>query len=106
VEQPERLEFNELFGGPEHFVLQVNGQSMIEDHIQDGDFVVIRKAETAQNGERVVAMIDEQVTLKRFYREKNHIRLEPANKTMNPIIVNSTEDAHILGVLVGVMRKC
>jgi repressor LexA len=86
--------------------LQVQGQSMIEDHIQDGDYVVIHKKESANDGERVVAMINDEVTLKRFYREKNHVRLEPSNKTMNPIIVNSTEDAHILGVLVGVLRKC
>jgi repressor LexA len=106
VEQNERLEFNDLFGGPENFVLQVHGQSMIDDHIQDGDYVVIQKKQAAENGDRVVAMIDDEVTLKRFYKEKNHIRLEPANKSMSPIIVNSTEDANILGVLVGVMRRC
>lgn len=106
VAQDERLEFKDLFSGPDNFVLQVHGQSMIEDHIEDGDFVVIRKKETASDGERVVAMINDEVTLKRLYREKNHIRLEPSNKTMDPIIVNSTEDARILGVLVGVLRKC
>jgi repressor LexA len=102
----ERLEFKELFSGPNNFVLRVQGQSMIEDHIEDGDFVVIQKRETAENGERVVAMINEEVTLKRIYREKNHIRLEPSNKNMDPIIVHSGEDARILGVLVGVLRKC
>ena len=106
VPQEERLEFRSLFGGRDNFVLQVRGQSMIEDHIEDGDFVVIHKKETAEDGERVVAMIDDEVTLKRFYREKNHIRLEPSNKNMDPIIVNSDEDARILGVLVGVLRKC
>jgi repressor LexA len=106
VPQADRLEFTDLFGGPDNFVLQVHGQSMIEDHIADGDFVVIHKKENASDGERVVAMVNDEVTLKRFYREKNHIRLEPSNKTMNPIIVNSSEDARILGVLVGVMRKC
>ena len=79
---------------------------MIESHIEDGDYVVIRKQETAANGERVVAMIDNEVTLKRFYKEKDHIRLEPANGAMAPIIVDQTKDARILGVLVGVMRKC
>ena len=79
---------------------------MIDDHIEDGDFVVINKRETATDGERVVAMINDEVTLKRFYREKNHVRLEPSNKTMDPIIVNSTDDARILGTLVGVLRKC
>jgi repressor LexA len=106
VAQDERLEFNELFGGPEHFALRVRGQSMIEDHIADGDFVVIRKQDTANNGERVVAMIDNEVTLKRYYRDKNQIRLEPANSTMEPILVDPTEQPQILGVLVGVLRKC
>jgi repressor LexA len=106
IEQDERLELGELFAGPENFVLEVRGQSMIEDHIQDGDYVVIRKTSEARDGERVVAMINDEVTLKRFYRGPDHIRLEPANKEMSPIIVNQTEDASILGVLVGVMRKC
>jgi repressor LexA len=105
VPQEERLEFGDLFGGPNRFALRVRGRSMIEDHIDDGDYVIIRKQETAQNGERVVAMINDEVTLKRFYQEKDHIRLEPANGTMEPIIVNKSE-ATILGVLVGVLRKC
>jgi repressor LexA len=106
VDQGERLEFDDLFGGPDHYVLKVRGQSMIEDHIEDGDFVVIRKQETAKEGERVVAMINDEVTLKRFHREKNRVRLDPANKTMAPIYVDSTQESKILGVLVGVMRKC
>jgi repressor LexA len=106
IEQNERLELGDLFAGPNNFVLEVRGQSMIEDHIQDGDYVVIKKASEARDGERVVAMINDEVTLKRFYREADHVRLEPANKEMSPIIVHSTEDASILGVLVGVMRKC
>ncbi len=105
VEQEERLEFADLFGGPNRYALKVQGKSMIEDHIDDGDYVVIRKQEVAQNGERVVAMINDEVTLKRFYHEKDHVRLEPANGTMDPIIVNKA-DAAILGVLVGVLRKC
>ena len=56
--------------------------------------------------QRVVAMVNDEVTLKRYYREKSQIRLEPANKSMGPILVNSKDDAQILGVLVGVMRKC
>jgi repressor LexA len=106
VEQNERLDFNELFGGPDHFALQVRGQSMIEDHIDDGDYVVIRKQEIASNGERVVAMIDNEVTLKRFHKDKDHVRLEPANGSMKPILVDPNSDARILGVLVGVLRKC
>jgi repressor LexA len=104
--QDERLEFNDLFGGANRYVLKVRGQSMIENHIEDGDYVVIKKQETAENGDRVVAMVENEVTLKRFYKEKDHIRLEPANGRMSPIIVDSSKDARILGVLVGVMRKC
>ena len=106
VEQiDEKLNINDLFEGQNHFVLEVRGQSMIEDHIEDGDYVVIQQQEVAANGERVVAMIDDEVTLKRFYKEPDHIRLEPANDTMDPIIVRSDADAKILGVLVGVVRK-
>ena len=106
VENSDRLEYGDLFGGTNHFALKVRGQSMIEDHIEDGDFVVIRKQETANNGDRVVAMIDDEVTLKRFYHDKTHIRLEPANAKMSPIIVGADKHATILGVLVGVLRKC
>ena len=106
VAQEDRLEFKDLFGHPENYALQVRGQSMIENHIDDGDYVIIRKQEIAENGERVVAMVDDEVTLKRFYREKNRIRLEPANGMMEPILLDSREDVRILGVLVGVMRKC
>jgi len=106
VEQHERLDFNELFGGTDHFALRVRGQSMIEDHIDDGDYVVIRKQENASNGERVVAMIDNEVTLKRFHMDKGKVRLDPANGSMKPIMVDPASDARILGVLVGVLRKC
>jgi len=106
IEQSERIAFDELFGGPNRFALQVRGNSMIENHIEDGDIVVIKKQETAENGARVVAMIDNEVTLKKFYKEKDHIRLEPANGTMAPIIVDASRDAKVIGVLVGVLRKC
>lgn len=106
ITQADRLEFKDLFGEPDTYALRVRGQSMIENHIDDGDYVVIRQQPTAENGERVVAMIDDEVTLKRYYREKDHIRLEPANGSMAPIMVDETEDVRILGKLVGVMRKC
>lgn len=106
AEQNERLEVDQIFSGPDRFALQVHGNSMIESHIQDGDYVVIQQQKTAANGARVVAMIDNEVTLKHFYKEKDHIRLEPANETMDPIIVDPSQDAKILGILVGVLRKC
>jgi repressor LexA len=105
LEQDERLEFNDLFGRPDYYALKVRGQSMIEDHIADGDYVVLHKRETARNGERVVAMIDGEVTLKRYYEDGDHIRLEPANGAMQPIVVQKGR-AQIFGVLVGVVRKC
>jgi repressor LexA len=106
VEQQDRLDFSDLFCGSDHYALKVRGQSMIEDHIDDGDYVVIRRQETAENGERVVVMIDNEVTLKRFHREKGQIRLDPANGRMKPIYLDPKADNRILGVLVGVLRKC
>lgn len=107
TEQSERLDVKDLFHGDGLFVLKVRGQSMIENQIADGDYVVIRKQEQADNGDRVVAMIDKAMTLKKFYRRKDHIKLEPANGTMEPIIVDPTrQDVSILGKLVGVIRRC
>jgi repressor LexA len=102
----ERFNFTEMFGGPDHFVLQVRGTSMIEDHIDDGDYVVIRQQESAENGERVVAMIDNEVTLKKFQRAGGRIVLHPCNGAMKPIQVHPESDTRVLGVLVGVLRKC
>ena len=106
VSQDDRLDLGELLGGKEHFALRVKGKSMIEDHIDDGDIVIVRKQATADSGDRVVALLDRDVTLKRFVRNKNQIRLEPANGTMEPIIVEEGGDISILGILVGVVRKC
>jgi repressor LexA len=80
---------------------------MIDGHIADGDYVVIRKSETCENGEKVIAMIDKAMTLKKYYKRKNEIQLVPMNNTMEPIVVDPTrEDIRILGVLTGVIRKC
>jgi repressor LexA len=103
--QNETVDFN-MFCGNDHFALKVQGESMIEDHIEDGDLVVIRRQETASNGQRVVAMVDGAVTLKRFSKKRDRIILEPANKTMDPIVVTPERDVKILGTLVGVLRKC
>jgi repressor LexA len=91
--------------GKDIFVLQVKGQSMIEDHIKDGDYVIVERRDQAENGETVVALLNnESATLKRFYREKDHVRLQPANETMEPIIVKEG-DFKIQGVVIGVLRK-
>jgi repressor LexA len=106
-EQDDRLEMRDLFGADDLFVVKVKGQSMIDGHIADGDFVVIRKQQTCENGEKVVAMVDRAMTLKKYYKKKDQIRLEPMNATMSPILVDPTrQDVQILGVLAGVIRKC
>jgi repressor LexA len=85
------------------YVLQVKGESMIEDGILDGDFVIIERQETARNGEIVVALLENGLaTLKRFYKEPTRIRLEPANSAMQPIYAT---DVQIQGRVVGVIRK-
>lgn len=102
----DRFNFGDIFGGDKHFVLKVRGSSMIEDHIQDGDFVVIREQQNAENGERVVAMVDKEVTLKKFQHHQGQVVLHPSNGQMQPIVVDPHADVQILGVLVGVLRKC
>lgn len=103
VEDVEEIDFSDLFADSDHFCLKVRGESMIEDHIAEGDFAIIRKQETANAGQIVAALVDgEDATLKRFYREDGRFRLEPANSSMSPIYSN---DVQILGVLVGVIRE-
>jgi repressor LexA len=105
VEQEERLDLSEMFTGRDHYALRVRGKSMIDDHIEDGDVVIIRRQESAENGERVVAMIDKDVTLKRYYKRRDNVVLEPSNSGMGPIVVEPGSDIKIIGVLVGVLRK-
>lgn len=83
------------------FMLNVSGESMIEAGILDGDLAMIEKVSTAENGEIVVALIDNEATLKRFFKEIDHIRLQPENSSMKPIIV---DDCQIIGKLVGLYR--
>lgn len=86
------------------YVLRVKGRSMIEDGIFDGDYVVVERNPSPKNGDIVVALLNnEYATLKRFYREKDHIRLQPANSTMQPIIVKG--DLNIQGVVKAVLRR-
>jgi repressor LexA len=88
--------------GRETFVLKVRGKSMIEDHIDDGDYVVIQQQDTARDGEIVVALLeDNTATLKRLYRERERVRLQPANGSMQPIYAR---DVRIQGKVIGVIR--
>ena len=96
---PERL-----IGRGENYVLKVRGDSMIEDGILDGDFVIIARRERADNGEMVVANVNGEVTLKRFYHEGERVRLQPANSMMSPIYASAREVA-VQGIVVGLMRR-
>ena len=92
----------DFVGNSESFMLVVRGESMIEAGILDGDYILVRKQNTANNGEIVVALIGDEATVKTFYKEKDHIRLQPENSTLDPIIVPNCE---ILGKVSGVFRK-
>ncbi len=88
-----------------NYVLRVRGDSMIEEHIEDGDLVIVEERQVAHNGEMVIALVDgEDVTLKKFYREGDQIRLQPANPTMSPLYLEE-DRVRVQGVLVGLMRK-
>lgn len=87
-----------------HYALTVSGESMIEDGILDGDVIVIKEQNTAQNGQTVVAVIDNEATVKRYYKKSKQIELHPANSTMKPIIVDHG-DFQIKGILVGLVRS-
>ena len=103
VEQHEELTFSEWTEPGDKFALRVTGDSMIEEHIADGDFVIIKRQEQARDGQIVAVRDDDgEATLKKFFRDRNRVRLEPANKTMKPIF---RDRVNVLGVLVGVVSK-
>lgn len=92
----------DIVGDAPSFMLSVRGESMIEAGINDGDYVVVKEQPVANNGDIVVAIVDDGATVKRFYKEADHIRLQPENSTMDPIIVS---DCSIAGKVVAVFRK-
>jgi len=105
IEDTEVLDLEEVFQGRagETFVLRVRGNSMIDEQICDGDYVIVEKRSQARNGETVVALLEDgDATLKKFYREKGRIRLQPANEKMKPIYVKT---CRIQGIVIGVLRK-
>lgn len=107
VEDRQFLDLEDIFAAPgrsgDVFVLQVRGDSMIDEQIAEGDYVVCRKADTARNGQTVVALLpdDNEATLKKFYRERGRIRLQPANEAYEPIWVDNVQ---VQGVVIGVIR--
>jgi len=92
----------DFLSGEDGFLLEVNGDSMIEDGIRDGDYVIVRRQPTADNGDTVVAQVDGEATVKRFYREHGRFRLQPANSQMKPIFL---EEVEIVGRVVGLIRR-
>ena len=101
-EQNDRVDFSEMLFKDDRFILRVSGDSMIDAHIADGDYVVIQKQNSAEPGQMVVAQTaDGEATLKYWHPEDDHVRLQPANSSMEPIF---SKDAHVIGVAVGVVR--
>ena len=92
----------DFVGNKESYVLKIKGESMIEAGILDGDYVIVNSQNDAKNGEIVVALIGDEATVKTFYKEKDHIRLQPENSLMDPILI---KDPYILGVVKAVVRK-
>jgi repressor LexA len=105
VENPQTISLADFVRSKEVFVLEVRGESMQDEHILDGDYVLVEKAKTAHNGDIVVALVDgTDATLKRFFREGDKIRLQPSNAAMQPIIVAAAA-VQIQGRVIGVLRK-
>lgn len=104
---PETLEVPPfMIGKRNSYVLQVKGQSMVDDGILDGDYVVVQEKEVASNGDVVVALVNEgEATLKRYYKEAGRVRLQPANSTMEPIYITPDMDLKIQGIMIGLIRR-
>ncbi len=105
IERPETISLADFTRSKDVFVLEVRGESMQDEHIVDGDYVLVEKTKIAHNGDIVVALVEgSDATLKRFYREGDKIRLQPSNAKMKPIIVPA-RDVEIQGRVIGVLRK-
>ena len=107
VEQiEEHLHLDRSFAPPDAFALKVTGDSMIEAGIHEGDYAVVRPQQQARNGDVVVALLNDEATIKRFYKDRDRVRLEPANARMKPIVVRpGEEEMRIIGKVVAVIRK-
>jgi repressor LexA len=92
----------DFLAGGDGFVLRVNGESMIDDGIKNGDYVIVRRQNVAENGDTVVAMVEDEATVKRFYKENGGVRLQPANQSMAPMLYDRVD---IVGKVVGLVRR-
>ena len=95
-----------MLRGGNTFALRVKGESMKDNGILPGDLVVVRKQETARNGQTVVALVNHEATIKTYFKKDSHIELHPANASIQPLIVRPTDTFHIEGILIGVIRHC
>jgi repressor LexA len=95
-----------MLQGGDNFALRVKGESMREEGILPGDFVIVRKQHTARNGQTIVALVNNEATVKTYYRKQGCIELHPANSAMKPIVVTTRDDFQIEGVVIGVIRHC
>ncbi|MGE5609007.1 MAG: transcriptional repressor LexA [Bacillota bacterium] len=105
IENREEIDLEQLFASRSGvYVLKIRGDSMIDDHLCDGDFVIIERRDSARNGEQVVALLDTgEATLKRYYKEGSRVRLQPANPAMEPRIIEA-DRCRVQGVVIGVLR--
>jgi repressor LexA len=105
IEDQQTISFGDFTGNRDVFVLQVRGDSMVDDHILEGDYILVEKRDSANDGEIVVALVDGQdATLKRIYNEGAQVRLQPANSAMAPIMVNA-DAVQVQGRVIGVLRR-
>ena len=105
IEHNETLSFGDFISNRDVYVLQVRGDSMVDDHILEGDYILVEKRASAGDGEIVVALVDGQdATLKRIYHEGGQVRLQPANSAMTPILVNA-DAVQVQGRVIGVLRR-
>ncbi len=95
-----------MFQDGKTFALKVKGESMKDEGILPGDLVIVRKQETAKNGQTVVALVNREATIKIYYKKERHIELRPANDTMQPILVHPSDEFQIEGLVIGVIRHC
>jgi len=95
-----------MLRGKNMFALRVKGESMKDEGILPGDLVVVQKQETAQNGQTVVALVNREATIKTYFKKDSHIELHPANAAMQPILVQPSDEFHIEGIVIGVIRHC
>jgi len=104
-EDSEYMDVPPQYLNPENYVLKVNGNSMIDDQIQDGDYIIVKRTETAYNGETVVALVNNEATLKRYYMDDKGIKLHPQNSDFDIINVKPVDDFQINGIVLAVFRE-